>query len=237
MRGLKLLIAIPAYNEEAVIKSVLDAIPNNFMLMGEDCRIDVLVVNDGSSDKTAEKVIESKRKVSLVNHILNMGAGGATLTALEYAKINNYDFMTTMDADGQHKIQDVFSTLNKCVEGSYDLVVGNRLETNGQMSNLKRLGNIGISILTKIILGTSVKDSQSGLRAYSKKAIKSLRFESLGYVFCSEMLMRAKNIGLKIGENNIEAIYTDYSKSKGQSSWNGIEFIRKMLVLRIMEVF
>jgi glycosyltransferase involved in cell wall biosynthesis len=237
MRSLKLLIAIPAYNEETVIQYVLDAIPDNFRLMGEDCRVDVLVVNDGSSDKTAEKVIESKRKVSLVNHILNMGAGGATLTALEYAKINNYDFMTTMDADGQHKIQDVFSTLNKCVEGGYDLVVGNRLETKGQMSNLKRLGNIGISILTKIILGTSVKDSQSGLRAYSKKAIQSLRFESLGYIFCSEMLMRAKNIGLKIGENNIEAVYTDYSKSKGQSSWNVIEFIRKMLVLRIMEAF
>lgn len=234
---MKILIAIPAYNEGPVIGSVLSSIPKNIIIEGSRHKLDVLVINDCSTDNTASESICSGRELTLINHVINMGAGGATLTALQYAKLNNYDLMATMDADGQHNINDVISTINCCNDNSFDLVVGNRLSNSSQMSRMKFFGNIGISIFSRLIMGSTVKDSQSGLRAYSKRAIEKLRFHSLGYIFCSEMLMRAKDMKLSIGENNIEAIYTDYSISKGQSSWNGVEFIRKMLVLRIMEIF
>lgn len=232
---MKLLIAVPAYNEQSVIKSVLESIPAKYKQLGD---IDVLVVNDGSSNKTSQEVLRSKRRVTLVEHPFNLGAGAATLTALDYAKLNDYDFMVTMDADGQHDIEDVFKVLQYCIDNKLDLVVGDRLgDGNSQMSKFKLVGNKMISRLTSFLMGGNIKDSQSGLRAYSRKSILNLRFKSLDYIFCSEMIMRANQLKLKIGQTNIKAIYTDYSKSKGQSSWNGIEFIRKMLVLRIMEIF
>jgi hypothetical protein len=78
-------------------------------------------------------------------------------------------------------------------------------------------------------------DSQSGLRIFSRKSIEQLRWKTSGYEFCSEMLWRAKQQKLKLSEYPIEAIYTDYSKSKGQNNWNAINIIKRLLKRRIVE--
>jgi hypothetical protein len=105
------------------------------------------------------------------------------------------------------------------------------------MSKVKILGNRGLSLITYLLFGIKVTDSQSGLRVFSKVSLQNLRWKTSGYEFCSEMLWRANQQGLKIDEFPIKAVYTDYSKSKGQNNWNAINIVKSLLIRRVMETF
>lgn len=197
--------------------------------------IDIVVINDGSKDNTAEKA--KKAGAIVVNHVLNSGAGSATATGLRYAQLNSYDLAACMDADGQHSPDDVLRGIAHIEESSADLVIGSRLIESTGMSKTKILGNKGLSFITFLLFGINSTDSQSGLRIFSKNAIERLRWRTSSYEFCSEMLWRAKQLGLKIDEYPIQAIYTDYSKSKGQNNWNAINIVKTLFKRRIMELF
>jgi hypothetical protein len=105
------------------------------------------------------------------------------------------------------------------------------------MSRTKIIGNKGLSFLTRLLFGVYVTDSQSGLRVFSKKALSNLKWRTSGYEFCSEMLWRAKQLGLNIQEYPIKAIYTEYSKSKGQNNWNGVNILKSLIRRRLVEFF
>jgi len=92
-------------------------------------------------------------------------------------------------------------------------------------------------LVTNLLFGVKVTDSQSGLRVFSKKALSELKWKTSGYDFCSEMLWRAKQAKLTIGEYPIKAIYTDYSKGKGQNNWNAVNIIKSLIRRRIVEIF
>ena len=95
----------------------------------------------------------------------------------------------------------------------------------------------GLSLITKVLFGVNVTDSQSGLRIYSRAAIEKLDWKTTGYEFCSEMIWRAKQLGIEIEEFPIQAIYTDYSRSKGQNNWNAINIVKRLFKQRIVEIF
>lgn len=118
-----------------------------------------------------------------------------------------------------------------------DLLIGSRLIDAEGMSKTKILGNKGLSTITRLVFGVNVTDSQSGLRVFSKKALTTLRWRTSGYEFCSEMLWRAQQQGMSIEEYPIKAVYSEYSKSKGQSNWNAINILKALLRRRIMELF
>ncbi len=105
------------------------------------------------------------------------------------------------------------------------------------MSRVKVLGNWGLSFITYILFGVKSTDSQSGLRVYSRKALESLRWKTSGYEFCSEMIWRAKQISLTITEHPIKAIYSDYSKGKGQSNWYAFNILKSLIKRRVVEFF
>jgi len=105
------------------------------------------------------------------------------------------------------------------------------------MSKVKILGNKGLSLATYALFGVNSTDSQSGLRVYSRKALEQLKWKTSGYEFCSEMLWRAKQLNLRINEYPIRAIYTEYSKAKGQNNWNAVNIIKSLVKRRIMEIF
>ena len=105
------------------------------------------------------------------------------------------------------------------------------------MSKTKILGNKGLSLITGLLFGVNVTDSQSGLRIYSRVAIDNLSWKTTGYEFCSEMIWRAKQASMTIDEYPIEAIYTDYSRSKGQSNWNAINIVKRLFKQRLVEIF
>ena len=98
------------------------------------------------------------------------------------------------------------------------------------MSRVKVLGNWGLSFITRVLFGITTTDSQSGLRIFSKRALTELRWTTSGYEFCSEMLWRANQLGLTLDEFPIKAIYTDYSKAKGQSVLNSVNILVDLIV-------
>ena len=230
----KVLVVIPAFNEATVIADVVKNAQKEFNKY-KNAKIDILVVNDKSTDTTAFEAKKAGAKV--ISHILNTGAGGATLTGLSYAKQNNYDIVATMDADGQHLPKDVLNGIKQInEEQNADLLIGSRLINSAGMSKTKILGNKGLSTITQMLFGINVTDSQSGLRIYSKNALNNLGWKSSGYEFCSEMIWRAKQANMKVAEYPIEAVYTDYSRSKGQNNWNAINIVKQLVKQRLTEI-
>jgi len=231
--AIKVCVVIPAFNEVEVVGTVVSNIIESFK--GTPYFTEIVVVNDASKDDTA--AIAKKYGATVISHILNTGAGGATATGLSYAQQNNFDIACTMDADGQHASKDVVEGVDQIIRRKADLMIGSRLIDNKGMSKVKILGNKGLSIVTYILFGINSTDSQSGLRIYSHTALEQLRWKTSGYEFCSEMLWRAKQLGLKIDEYPIKAIYTEYSKAKGQNNWNAINIIKSLVKRRVTEMF
>lgn len=226
-------IVIPAYNEQDVIGGVIRGIKE--ILIGKSFGFQIVVVDDGSRDRTAHEAENAGAYV--IRHILNTGTGGATATGLSYAQQQGFDLAATMDADGQHDPADALKGIERMLAGDSELLIGSRLIDASGMSRVKLLGNRGLSIITYLLFGIRVTDSQSGMRVFSKRALDSLKWKTAGYEFCSEMLWRAKQQGLNIQEYPIRAIYTEYSKSKGQNNWNGFNIIKYLLQRRVMEIF
>lgn len=233
MSTLKVCVVIPAYNESTVIKDVIKDVIKTFKK--SPYAFEVVVVNDGSKDATAAQA--QKGGATVIEHILNSGAGGATATGLSYANQNGFDFAVTMDADGQHLSSDVLKGIKSALKQKTDLLIGSRLIDTKGMSRVKVLGNKGLSTITYILFGTNVTDSQSGLRVFSRNALEKLRWKTSGYEFCSEMLWRAKQLGLVISEYPISAVYTEYSKAKGQNNWNAINIVKSLVRRRVVEMF
>jgi glycosyltransferase involved in cell wall biosynthesis len=229
----KVCIVIPAFNEGTVIKNVVKDVI--VALKKTPYLYEVVVINDGSSDNTHAEAREGGARV--IDHILNSGAGSATATGLSYANQNDFNFAVTMDADGQHLSKDVIEGINQANKDDVDLLIGSRLLNSKGMSLVKILGNKGLTFITYSLFGINVTDSQSGLRVFSKKALLNLRWKTSGYEFCSEMLWRAKQLNLFVSEYPISAIYTEYSKSKGQNNWNAINIVKSLIKRRITEAF
>lgn len=229
----KIALVIPAYNEGRVIKEVVDNLTEVFQNSSYD--FTVVVVDDGSKDNTATKAEAGGALV--IRHILNSGSGGATATGLSFADQNNFDIAVTSDADGQHDPEDILRGVDISIKSGVDLLIGSRLIDKAGMSRVKVLGNTGLSLITNVLFGVRVTDSQSGLRVYSKRALTELKWKTSGFEFCSEMLWRAKQLHLKIEEYPIKSIYTDYSRAKGQNNWNAINIVKSLVRRRIVELF
>ena len=232
-KAINVCVVIPAYNEGPVIRRVVQGI--SAVMQKSKFNYTVLVVNDGSGDETSTQAVAGGAKV--INHILNSGAGSATATGLSYANQNNFDYAVTMDADDQHLPEDVLAGLKMAQKNDTDLLIGSRLLDSNGMSRVKVLGNKGLSFITYALFGINVTDSQSGLRVFSRNALENLRWKTSGYEFCSEMLWRAKQIHLHIAEYPITAVYTEYSKAKGQNNWNAVNIVKSLIRRRLIEVF
>ncbi len=231
----KIAIIIPAYNEDAVILEVLKSIPKQMKIYKKNYNLTAIVVDDGSTDKTAS-LASSVPGVILIKHLLNSGAGAATRTGLLLAKNDtDYEFAATMDADGQHRSDDIRLALNTVALKENNIVIGSRLIDSDGMPWYKVLGNKGLNFFTFLLLGVSTTDSQSGLKALDRIAIEKLEYQENGFAFCSEMLWRAKKAQLKISEVPIKAVYTDYSKGKGQSNWNAFQILKQLIKHRITD--
>ncbi|MGH7142179.1 MAG: glycosyltransferase family 2 protein [Candidatus Saccharimonadales bacterium] len=226
-------LVIPAYNEGKVIKHVVTDLNKVFKKTSYNFKI--IVIDDGSKDDTAQQAQSGGALV--IKHILNMGSGSATATGLSYAYQNGFDIATTSDADGQHSPEDVLKGTDLMAHGTIDLLIGSRLLNKQDMSQIKVMGNKGLSIITYLLFGINVTDSQSGLRVFSKHSLESLKWKTSGYEFCSEMLWRAKQLSLNIDEYPIKTIYTNYSIAKGQNSWNAFNIVKSLLRRRLVEFF
>lgn len=233
MSNESICVVISAYNEESVIASVVNDVKRAFK--NKPFTSKIIVIDDHSSDATARRAEEAGAQV--IRHVLNTGHGGAVSTGILFAEKNHFDIAAILDGDGQHLGADVVNGVEKLIESKSDLMIGSRLIDGQGMSKVKQVGNVGLNLITRVLFGIRSSDSQSGMRIFSEKAIRKLRWKSSGYEFCSEMLWRAKQTGLKVGEYPIKAIYTEYSLAKGQNNWNGINIVKSLLKRRISELF
>jgi len=233
--SLKAIVIVPAYNEGQVIDGVLKKLINDLDKSGLKY-VDIVVVNDGSKDNTAE-IVKKYKNVRLINHLLNSGAGAANRTGLAYARDKDYDFAVTMDADGQHDSADTVRILNELMKGSRDIVIGSRLVNAKGMPWYRVMLNKGGGIFTFLLFGIYVGDSQSGLRGFNRRALQVITFHSNNYTYNSELMWRIKQNGLTVKEIPIKAIYSEYSLSKGQTNWEVIHIVRQLLKYRLLEFF
>jgi len=162
---MKVLVIIPAYNEEKVIENTV----NNLVNTTHD--VDYVIINDCSKDNTLK--ICREKGLNVVNLPVNLGIGGAVQTGYRYAYENNYDIAIQMDADGQHDPTYISDLVNKIEEGN-DLVIGSRfIEKEGfQSSTIRRMGIKLYSTIIKVFTNTIIKDTTSGYRAANRDVIK-----------------------------------------------------------------
>lgn len=223
---MKRLIIVPAFNEASVIRHTLLSLKQELKKIGQ---FDILVVDDGSSDQTAN--IAEKTDAIVVRHRLNRGLGGALGTGLTFAKRENYDLAVTFDADGQHNPADIIKAIKPIETEGADIVIGSRtLSAHSRTPAVRKIIIWGSNVITKLLFGIWTSDSQSGFRAFSQKAIRLLKIKTERMEVSSEVFAEAKRHHLKVIEVPITVIYTDYSLSKGQGNLNAVNVLYKLLL-------
>lgn len=219
--GCKGVIAIlPAFNEEISIGSMV--------LHAREHAERVLVVDDGSSDRTAE--IARFAGAEVIRHPKNMGKGVALRTGFALAGQNGAKVIVTMDTDGQHDPEEIPKLVAPILQGEADMVNGSRY-IYGKDRNTPFYRRIGQKVLdkaTNLNCGLHITDTQSGFRAFSKKSLGVFGFKSNGLAIESEMLMDAANAGLKIKEVGIGVRYDVDCSSENPVS-HGIKVLVKVL--------
>ncbi len=162
----RILIIIPAFNEEANIGGVIDA------LMRHQKHAAIVVVNDGSSDRTGE--IAREKGATVLTHPFNLGIGATMQTGFKYALMKGFDIAVQVDGDGQHPAGQVKDLVKTLLENSADLVVGSRFltETEYRPSMARGAGMVIFSRLVSFIIGEKVTDTTSGFRASGRRCIE-----------------------------------------------------------------
>ena len=218
----KKIAVIPAFNEEKTIRSVIEA-TRRFV-------DEVIVVNDGSSDRSWEIARDSGAIV--FSHIINRGLGATLGTGIKAAVMRGADIIITLDADGQHDPSEIPKFVH-AIEGGADVVIGSRLKDGKNMPFHRYLANTIGNIITLILFGCWTTDSQSGFRAFNRLAAEKIEIKSNRMEVSSEIIFEARAKKLILREVPIHAIYTDYSLSKGQSFFVGIKTLAKLVLRRI----
>ncbi len=218
-------IVIPAYNEAPMIDRTVKEV------LGAGYR-NIVVVDDGSTDGTAEKLGDFPEGVIVLRHKINRGKGAATKTGIEAAKLLGADIIVTMDADGQHDPRNIPALIEPIVAGRAETVLGSRfLRRPKDMPTIKIFYNKLGNFLTWALFGLWVTDSQSGLRAYSRHAAELIDTRYDRYEYESEVIHEIRHHNLYYEEVPISIRYTEYSMNKEhkQNLINGIKTVYKMI--------
>lgn len=221
---MKILIVVPAHNEEEKIAFVICDLKKYKYK-------DILVVDDGSQDKTSE--IAKKNGARVISHTVNRGLGAALGTGFEYARGNNYDCLVTFDGDGQHQAKNIPNLL-KALE-RVDVAVGSRFMGAKKPPFSRTIVNYVSNIVTWLLYRVWTTDTLSGLRAFNKKAIHLIDIKTDKMEVSNEFFMEIKRNNLSFVEVPIECLYTDYSQ-KHSHNFVSLEHtisIGKAMLLRI----
>jgi len=210
-----IVACIPAYNEERTIARIV--------MLAQKHVDKVIVCDDGSTDMTGE--IASKLGAEVIRHERNMGYGAALSILFEKAREVKAHVMVILDADGQHNPDDIPKLLTPIVKGEADIVIGSRFI--GKAENIPKYRKAGIKVITGLAKAASynnITDAQSGFRAYSRKAIESIRISETGMGASTEILIKAKDGNLKIIEVPIKINYDKDSSTQNPIS-HGMDVI------------
>ena len=206
----RFITALPVFNEVTTVNEVLDEVlkhsPN------------VLVVDDGSTDGTAE-LLKQRDDIILVQHEQNKGYGGALITAFTYAIENGYQILVTVDCDGQHEPQRIMQFVEKCESANADIVSGSRylekFENDSDAPAQRREINQAITAVINEHLDFGITDAFCGFKAYRASALQRLEITETGYAMPLELWVQAACKKLSVIEVAVPLIYLDETRSFG----------------------
>ncbi|MFY0608343.1 MAG: polyprenol monophosphomannose synthase [Cyclobacteriaceae bacterium] len=236
----KRLVIIPTYNEQDNIREIIGAV------MNLDMSFDVLIIDDGSPDGTANTVRELQAKWPEQLHMIEregkLGLGTAYIRGFQYAMENDYDYVFEMDADFSHNPNDLIALYNACAGGAADMAIGSRYIKGVNVVNWpigRVLMSYFASIYVRLVTGIPVMDTTAGFKCYHKNVLATIdpqKISFIGYAFQIEMKFTAWKHGFKIVE--VPIIFTDRAKGTSKMS-QGIfkEAVFGVLEMKIRSLF
>lgn len=192
---MKILIIIPAYNEEENIERVVDNLINNYP------QYDYVVVNDGSKDNTAK--ICREKGYNLIDLPLNLGLAGGFQAGIKYAYQHNYDAAIQFDGDGQHNPKYIEYMINKMLTDNKDIIIGSRFKEQKKPQGLRMLGSNMIQLAIKLTTGQNITDPTSGMRLLNKKILKEFAY-NMNYGPEPDTISYLIRSGVKVSEIHVE---------------------------------
>lgn len=233
---MKILLIIPAYNEEENIAKVCKTIEDYNSKSQQ--KIDYIVINDGSTDNTIK--ILKENHINHVNLVHNLGIGGAVQTGYRYAYENNYDIAIQFDGDGQHDINYVPKICEPIQKGEADMVIGSRYldktESTFQSTFMRRFGSNIISFFINLLCRKKIKDPTSGFRAINKKVI----YEFANH-YPTEYPEPESTVSLLVNRYKIEEIPVSMKERDGGVSsitnqfWKPADYMAKVVLAIIID--
>jgi glycosyltransferase involved in cell wall biosynthesis len=221
-----LFVVVPAFNESRSIGAVVSALRGHYP--------NVVVVDDGSEDETAESA--EAAGAAVVRHIVNRGQGAALQTGLRFALRRGARILVTFDADGQHLPEDIPALVRPVLEGRAEVVLGSRFSGGAAAMPRTRRWLLRAAVLfTRLASRVNVTDTHNGLRAFSRRAALALNITCDRMAHASEILDEIRRRKLPYAEVPVRIRYTDYSRSKGQSSLSAIPVALDYLVGRVLK--
>jgi len=200
---MSILVCIPAFNEEKVIADVI----KKCLKVADQ----VVVCDDGSADNTSEAA--DKAGAHVIRHHTNIGKGEALRTLFKFATHSKNDIIVTIDGDGQFLPEEIPKLVQDIEEEKSDIVIGYRFDDATDMPNYRRFGNKILDKMANMVTEISVRDTQSGYRAYSKDVLEKLDFNMKGFGADVEILIDAAKKGLRISEQKVTVIYNTGSQT------------------------
>ena len=219
---MKIIAVIPAYNEEENNAAVVGAV-RPFVS-------EIAVVDDASSDRTSERALAAGAAV--IRHVINRDQGAALETGSRYALEQGADIVLHIDADGQHRPEEIPDILRPIIEGRADIVFGSRfMGKRSDLPKLKRYVFFPVArLVNRLLLGVRMSDPQSGFRALSSAAMSAIRIENDGKAHCSEIMHKAAKSSFRVLEVPIRVIYSRFGLSFG----GGIRIVKDLLIKKII---
>ncbi|MEU7480088.1 glycosyltransferase family 2 protein [Lentzea sp. NPDC042327] len=211
-------LIVPCYNEGQVIEEVVRHARQTFP--------NIVCVDDGSKDDSAQGIRAGG--AHLVQHPVNLGQGAAIQTGIEYArKQPGAKYFVTFDADGQHRVEDVLTMLERLRSEDVDIVVGTRFRGDVQESVplIKRIVLKTVVLLSPRTRKLGLTDAHNGLRVFNKKVADEMNITLNGMGHASEIVELIAVRNWRVTEEPVTILYTEYSMSKGQSLINGVNIL------------
>ncbi|MDO8488641.1 MAG: glycosyltransferase family 2 protein [Candidatus Omnitrophota bacterium] len=218
-------VIIPTYNESKAISGLITQIAK----LG----IEVIIIDDGSKDDTVNIAMAAGAKV--LRNDINMGKGASLIKGYNFALVQGFDTVISMDGDGQHSCDDIMAFVRKAEDSQSALVIGNRMSSTREMPLLRVMTNRFMSGLISLIIKQDIPDTQCGFRLVRKELLKKLNLSTSKYETESEILIKAARLGFKIESIPIKTIYSG-QKSQINPFIDTLRFLR-FIILEFLSSF